>query len=199
MPLYLNYLKALPAGAAATISATTIAEDLRLNDVQVRKDLAMAGQGGRPKIGYFVKDLIANIEHCLGNDNIDSAVLIGAGNFGRTLLVYEGFSEYGIDIVAAFDEDEKTIGSIVCGKQIFPVGKLSKMCSRMKIKMGIIAVDAKDAQKICDLLVEGGVMAIWNFAPVRLHAPSEVLVQNENMASSLAVISNHLVQKFRTV
>ncbi len=198
MPLYLNYLKALPKGRATNISATTIAEDLRLNDVQVRKDLAMVGQGGRPKIGYVVKDLVSDIEHCLGYNNIDSTVLVGVGNLGRTLLTYEGLSEYGLDIVVAFDADESIVGSTIYGKQVLPVNKLQSICSRMKIKMGIIAVGAGEAQGVCDLLVKSGVLAIWNFAPVRLLVPDHVLVQNENMTSSLAVLSNHLVERLNT-
>lgn len=196
MPLYLNYLKGLPA-VAFNISATTIAEDLRLKDVQVRKDLAMVGQGGRPKVGYVVRDLISDMEHCLGYDNIDSAVLVGTGNLGRTLLEFEGFSDFGIDIVVLFDEDESRSKATFYGKQVLPISKLQSICSRMKIKMGIIAVNTKQAQEVCDLLVNSGVMAIWNFAPIRLQVPSHVLVQNENMASSLAVLSNHLADKFR--
>lgn len=198
MPLYLNYLKSLPQGGSDHISATMVADDLRLNDVQVRKDLAMVGQGGRPKIGYAVKDLIADIEHCLGYDNINNAVIIGTGNLARTLLECNEFAEYGLTIVATFDVGGKIgEGATIYGKQVLPVSKLFNICSRMKIKMGIIAVNSSEAQKVCDLLVNGGVMAIWNFAPVRLNVPSQVLVQNENIASSLAVLSNHLVERFR--
>jgi redox-sensing transcriptional repressor len=195
MPLYLNYLKNLPK--ESNISATMMADDLSLNDVQVRKDIAMVGQGGRPKIGYVVKDLISEIEYCLGYNNIDSAVLIGAGNLGRALLTYDGFSDCGIDIVVAFDVDESIVGSTIYGKQVLPVSKLYSICSRMKIKMGVIAVGSEEAQNVCDLLVQSGVMAIWNFAPTRLKVPSHVLVQNENMASTLAVLSNFLVEQFR--
>jgi len=131
-------------------------------------------------------NLIADLEHYLGYDNVDMAILIGAGNLGRALLAYEGFAEYGIDIVTAFDIDESITGSTLYGKQILSVDKLPSVFSRMKIKIGIIAVVSKEAQNICNLLIESGVMAIWNFAPVHL---------NENMASSLAVLSNHLVEK----
>ncbi|MDF2942328.1 MAG: redox-sensing transcriptional repressor [Herbinix sp.] len=198
MPMYLNYLKDLPVGGAANISATMMADDLRLNDVQVRKDLAMVGQGGRPKIGYVVKDLISDIEHCLGFNNIDSAVLIGVGNLGRTLLEYEGFSECGVDIVVAFDVNQSIVGTTINGKRILPVSKLYSICSRMKIKMGIITVGTGEAQGICDLLVKSGVVAIWNFASVRLNVPSNVFVHNDNMTSSLAVLSNYLVERFST-
>lgn len=198
IPMYMNYLKSLPKDGAANISATTIAEVLRLNDVQVRKDLAMVSEGGRPKIGYIIEDLISDIEHCLGYDNVDSAVLIGAGNLGRALLTYDGFSVYGLDIVAAFDVDESIIGSNIHGKKVLKLEKANSLCSRMKIKIGIITVGAVEAQKVCDLLVSSGVLAIWNFAPVRLNVPNHVLVHNENMASSLAILSKHLVEKLNT-
>jgi redox-sensing transcriptional repressor len=191
----LNYLKSLPKDGAANISATMIAEALRLNDVQVRKDLALVSDGGRPKIGYNIEVLTSDIEHCLGYDNVDSAVLIGAGNLGRALLAHEGFSAFGLDIIAAFDIDENIIGTTVHGKQVLPVNKVNSLCSRMKIKIGIITVRAEAAQSVCDLLVESGVLAIWNFAPVHLKVPEKVLVQNENMASSLAILSNHLVER----
>ena len=196
MPLYLNYLKSLSEDTHY-ISATMIAEELRLNDVQVRKDLAAVGQGGKPKVGYVVKELIQDMEHCMGYDNIDSAVLIGVGNLGRTLLEYEGFSEYGIDIAVVFDDDMGRQGKTIYGKTVLPVSKLSSMCQRMKIKLGIITVSSKEAQNICDILVKSGVLAIWNFAPVRLQAPSHVLVHNENIASTLAVLSNYLADRFQ--
>ncbi len=198
MPLYLNYLRALPLGSPANISAATIAEELRLNDVQVRKDLAMLGRGGRPKIGFDVKDLITNIEHCLGYDNINHAVLVGVGNLGRSLFVYEGFLEYGIDIVAAFDTEDEMVGTTIYKKQVLPLSKLEEICCRMKIKMGVITVNAAQAQPVCDQMVKSGVIAIWNFTPVILRVPEKVLVQNENMASSLAILSNHLAERNQT-
>ena len=198
MPLYLSYLKSLPKDETVHISATVMANDLKLNDVQVRKDLAQVSDGGRPKIGYIIKDLMKDIEHCLGYDNVDSAILIGAGNLGRALLAYDGFSEYGMDIVTAFDVDENIIGTTMCGKQVLPMDKLPSVCKRMKIKIGIITVGSQEAQKVCDELVNNEVLAIWNFAPIHLNVPDHVLVQNENMVNSLAILSNHMAEKLRS-
>jgi redox-sensing transcriptional repressor len=177
------------------ISATTIAEALGLNDVQVRKDLSSISSGGRPKIGYITENLIFDIEQFLGYDDADSAVIIGAGNLGHALLSYEGFSEYGLDIVAAFDTDEDIVGKVINDKQVLSTEKLKDLCSRLKIKIGIITVPFFAAQDVCDALVESGVLAIWNFAPVHLNVPENVLVKNENMACSLAVLSKHLREK----
>lgn len=198
LPRYLNYLKGLPKGSISNISATMIAEALGFNDVQVRKDLSLVSDGGRPKIGYAIEELITDIEHFLGYDDTHSAVLVGVGNLGTALLSYGGFAEYGLDIVAAFDVNESLVGCKVNGKQIFPLTKLIDLCKRMQIKIGIITVPNYEAQKVCDMLVESGVQAIWNFAPAHLNAPPEVLIQSENMACSLALLSKHLSEKLKS-
>ena len=195
LPIYLNYLRSLPEGSPANISATAIAEALGLHDVQVRKDLASVSSGGRPKIGYVARNLAADIESFLGYHDVGSAVLVGAGNLGRALLSYQGFSDYGLEIVAAFDKDEQIVGTTVSGKQVLSVEKLADLCCRMQIHIGIILVPASEAQKVCDILVSSGVLAIWNFAPVHLNVPENVLVRNEDIAGSLAVLAKRLAEK----
>ncbi len=190
LPLYLSYIKALPADAPKNISATMIAEALQLNDVQVRKDLASVSSSGKPKVGYNVKDLVAELESFLGYDNVDDAIIVGAGSLGKALLNYGGFKAYGLNVLAAFDLCEEPVE--FQGKTIFPIDQLEAVCRRMNIHIGIITVPAASAQEICDSLVKSGVRAIWNFAPVHLVVPEGILVQNENMASSLALLSNHL-------
>ncbi len=190
LPLYLSYIKALPADAPKNISATMIAEALQLNDVQVRKDLASVSSSGKPKVGYNVKDLVAELESFLGYDNVDDAIIVGAGSLGKALLNYGGFKAYGLNVLAAFDLCEEPVE--FQGKTIFPIDQLESVCRRMNIHIGIITVPAASAQEICDSLVKSGVRAIWNFAPVHLVVPEGILVQNENMASSLALLSNHL-------
>ena len=197
LPKYLNYLKALPKGEVTNISATGIAEALGLNDVQVRKDLSLVSDGGRPKVGYAIEDLIYDIEHFLGYDDTQTAVLVGAGNLGRALLSYSGFAEYGLDILAAFDADPALVGREINGKPIFPMEKLSEVCAQRQVKIGIITVPNYEAQHVCDLLVQSGVQAIWNFAPVHLTVPADVLMQSENMACSFALLSKHLSEKLK--
>ncbi len=195
LPLYLSYIKALPEDSPKNISATTIAEALQLNDVQVRKDLASVSSSGKPKVGYNVKDLIAELEAFLGYNDIDNAVIVGAGSLGKALLNYSGFKAYGLNIIAAFDLlNEPTEFQ---DKTIFPVAQLESFCRKVNIHIGIITVPAQGAQEICDLLVKSGVRAIWNFAPVHLVVPEGILVQNENMASSLALLSNHLREQMK--
>lgn len=195
LPIYLQYLKSLQKDSVSQISATMLAQALGLNDVQVRKDLASVSDKGKPKIGYVLNELIMDIESYLGYDNVHSAVLVGAGNLGRALLCYEGFSQYNLDIVIAFDKDKNVIGTKINNKQVFALNKLNDLCKRMKIKIGIITVPDCEAQEVCDLLVESGILAIWNFASVNLKVPDEVIVHNENIGSSLAILSKHLTER----
>ena len=192
LPIYLSYLKALPEDGHTHISATALASALNMGEVQVRKDLAMVSNGGRPKIGYPRELLIADIESFLGYGNTNNAVLIGAGKLGRALLGYSGFAEYGLNIVAAFDSSEDLIGQERNGKPILNISDLRQFCKEQKIKIGIITVPAEHAQEVCNRLIDAGIAAIWNFAPTHLDVPEEILVQNENMAASLALLSKHL-------
>ena len=191
LPGYLAYLKSLPDGTAVYISATALANALGMGEVQVRKDLAMVSDGGRPKIGYLREGLIDDIEQFLGYDNTTDAVLIGAGKLGQALLGYSGFSDYGLRILAAFDmaPSAQTADS---DKPILPMEQLKSFCVEHKVRMGIITVPAAHAQTVCDQLIACGIRAIWNFAPTHLDVPANILVQNENMATSLAVLSMHL-------
>ena len=195
LPMYLGYIQSLPEDAPKNISATTIAEALQLNDVQVRKDLASVSSSGKPKVGYNVKDLIAELEAFLGYNDIDNAVIVGAGSLGKALLNYSGFKAYGLNIIAAFDLCEEP--TEFQGKTVFPIAQLGSFCRKVNVHIGIITVPASSAQEICDLLVESGIRAIWNFAPVHLVVPDGILVQNENMASSLALLSNHLREQMK--
>ena len=191
LPGYLSYLKSLPDSAPANISATALANALGMGEVQVRKDLAMVSDGGRPKIGYLRESLIDDIEQFLGYDNTTDAVLIGAGKLGQALMGYKGFDEYGLNVLAAFDVAPKMERTDE-GKPIYPIEKLVPFCRAHKVLMGIITVPAEAAQSVADQLIAGGIKAIWNFAPTHLDVPANILVQNVNMATSLAVLSVHL-------
>ena len=188
LPGYLAYLKSLPEDSSPFISATTIANALNMGDVQVRKDLAIVSKAGKPKIGYPRADLVENISRYLCYDNTTDAILVGAGKLGQALLDYSGFAAYGLNILAAFDIAPAAGSS----KPILPMEKLESFCAENQVLMGIITVPAPFAQQVCDQLIRCGIKAIWNFAPVHLDVPQSTLVQNENMATSLAVLSMHL-------
>ena len=195
LPLYLNYLKTLPADSPYNISATTIANVLNMGEVQVRKDLAAVSDGGKPKIGYLVSDLIDQLEVFLGYKDVDDAIIIGAGKLGKALLDYEGFNEYGLNIIAAFDINNDLAGQTATGKPIFSMNKFEDLCTRLKIRIGIITVPAVNAQAVCDLMIKNDILAIMNFAPVHLNVPQNIILHNENFATALALLSKKLTIK----
>jgi redox-sensing transcriptional repressor len=151
----------------------------------------MVSEGGRPKIGYLRERLIEDIEQFLGYDNTNDAVLIGAGKLGQALLDYRGFEAYGLNILAAFDLNPES-RMTDSGKSITHIDNLERFCRTHKVLMGIITVHADQAQAVCDQLIACGIKAIWNFANAHLEVPPQILVQYENMATSLAVLSMHL-------
>ena len=189
LPQYLEYLRTLPE-IRRTISATAIAKALSLGDVQVRKDLASVSGAGKPKIGYETDKLITDIESHLGYERLTNAVLVGAGKLGSALLDYDGFEDYGVKIVAGFDCNETVLTKGT--KDILPIRDIEVYCREHDVKLGIITVGQGSAQDVCDKLVESGIKAIWNFAPVTLKVPNEVLLKQENLALSLAYLNNQI-------
>ena len=188
IPLYLRYLKNKPH-TAKNISATTLARELGLGEVQVRKDLGIASGAGRPKTGYNIEELISALEGFLNRDEENSVVIVGAGKLGRALLDYGGFKEYGLEIVAAFDTAVQGTERTAQGKPIYSMEFFESYCKAHRVKIGVIAVPAAAAQEVCDLLVKNGIRAVWCFAPCVLSLPKEIPVQYENMALSLAYLN----------
>jgi redox-sensing transcriptional repressor len=197
LPSYLRLLYTLKARGREVVSCTHIAEDLELVSVQVRKDLAITGIVGRPKIGYQVAELIDAIERFLGWKNTTDALLVGVGGLGSALLGYEGFKEYHLNVLAGFDIDPAKIGTQVHGKEIFPLEKLPDLLHRMHVLMGILTVPAAAAQEAANLMVRSGIRAIWNYTPVQLQVPDSVIVEDVKLAASLAVLSSRLGETLR--
>ena len=189
LPQYLEYLRSLPE-IRRTISATAIAKALSLGDVQVRKDLASISGAGKPKIGYETDKLITDIESHLGYERLTNAVLVGAGKLGRALLDYDGFEDFGVMIIAGFDCNETVLKKGT--KDILPIKDIGAYCLEHNVKLGVITVGVGSAQEVCDKLVESGIEAIWNFAPVTLKVPQGILLKQENLALSLAYLNNKI-------
>lgn len=196
MPIYRDYLILKLNKGIKEISAPTMARELKLNEEKVRKDISLvSSQEGKPRQGRDVELLIHDIEEFVGYRNRTNAVLVGVGHLGSALLAYQGFANYGIDLCMAFDANPNMDGEIIAGKRIYYTKNMSMLCRIMDIKLAVITVPAQYAQGVCDVLVEAGVKAIWNFAPTHLVVPSDVVVHNENMAASLAVLSKSVINK----
>ena len=191
VPQYLKFLKELPGYKFSHISATYIARELGLGEVQVRKDLNAISGAGKPKLGYVTEELIEKLKNCIGQNSMTPAVLVGAGKLGKALLDYDGFEKFGVKIVAAFDCNE-TVLNIGGRIEILPISQFDDFCRSKNIRIGIITVGEGSAQTVCDKMIKSGIAAIWNFAPCKLNIPEGVLLQNENLALSLAHLNNQL-------
>ena len=193
MPGYLLYLKNRAKEGEVFISSTVMAEDLKQNPVQVRKDLAIVSRRpGRPKLGFEISALIGDIEDFLGYNNTSEAVIVGVGRLGKTLLSYDGFESHGLNIVAGFDANAEIEGSVYGGKKVFAIDKFHGLVKRMNILIGIITVPKEQAQPVCDMMISSGIKAIWNFAPTHLTVPEGIIVKYEDLAASLALLSKTL-------
>jgi redox-sensing transcriptional repressor len=197
LPIYLHLLRDRQAAGAPNISCTDIAKELGLDPTQVRKDLEATGNVGKPRVGSNIAALISSIEDFLGWNRVNEAFLIGAGNLGTALLGYERLKNYGVHIVAAFDADPLRIGTEIYGRPVLPVERLPDLVARMHVLIGIITVPGEHAQAVADLMVAGGIRAIWNFAPVSLRLPKNIIIHNEELYYSLAKLSRKLADDIK--
>lgn len=196
LPSYLNFLEEEKEKGTIFISSSQIASHFGTNIEQVRKDIQVfSKEQGRPKIGRKTIDLINDLKEFLQYNDTSLAVIIGCGKLGSALLTYPGFKEYGLEVVAGFDIKADLIGTEVNGKPIFPMEKLKNLVSRMHIHIGIITSPNEASQSICDLLVSSGIKAIWNFTQTHLVVQKGIIVQNESLADSLALLSRKLKTK----
>jgi len=192
LPLYHQILELELENNTEFISCSKIAEMLDFTPIQVRKDLSYINLIGMPKKGYKVIELKDEIENFLGWNRNDEAFLVGAGNLGKALLSYAKLKDKGLTITAAFDKNKNLAGENFFGVTVFDISKFQELTYRMKIHIGIITVPAPEAQKVADIMVKSGIRGIWNFAPSKLNVPEKIIVQDVNLSSYLAVLSQKL-------
>ena len=196
LPLYYSFIGRLQATGVENVSSALLAQHLNLNPVLVRKDLAQVSSvAGHPRTGFEVKQLLEDMSEYLGYNKMDEAILVGVGSMGRILLTNSKFEKFGLNIVVGFDKDPYLCGIQLEGKHVLPMEKMESLVQRMGIRIGIITVPDDQAQEVCDQMVRCGIKAIWNFAFVPLKVPEDVLVKNENLPSSLAVLAHKLAMR----
>jgi redox-sensing transcriptional repressor len=197
LPSYIHIIRNLQREGKEYISGAIIAHELNLDSIQVRKDLSITGIAGRPKKGYPINTLIDAIEHFLGWDSLQDAVLIGVGNLGSALLGYSEFQFHGLNIMAAFDTNPKKIGSTIHGIRIMNAKTMDIQICNFGAKIAILTVPSGDAQSCADVLVNAGIEGIWNFTNVKLKVPDSIVVQKEDLSSGYAMLSVKLNVKRR--
>jgi len=177
------------------ISSDEIAQRVGTNAEQVRKDLTYLKTTGKPKVGYDVAQLRQELEELFGVKKTTKVILVGAGHLGSALVNYPGFANYGIEIVAVFDNDPRKIGMFIGELSILPMKDLARVIKRFRVEIGIICVPKDSAQQVADILVSNGIKGIWNFTPVRLVVPDDVFVVDEDMSQSLLTLKHFLEMK----
>ena len=192
MPFYLRGVRILSSNGHSSICSKSLAEYLGTNDWQIRKDFSYFGDFGKPGVGYDAAKLEKRISKILNLISDHSVVLVGAGNLGSAILTFNGFGQYGFNIIAAFDNDAKKIGKKRGEVVIEDVSKIAKL-KRRKVNLGIISVPASAAQDIADALVAAGIKGLLNFAPVRIDVPKKIKVITIDIAIELARLPYYMV------
>jgi len=192
LSVYSRFLTQIDKKGVVNISSGEIAEGVGGSPAQVRKDLAYFGEFGTRGVGYNVQDLNQHIIRILGLSEKWQIIIVGAGNLGSALTQYKGFRERGFEVVAIFDNDLNKVGLTLDGILIYPINQLKEIAREKNVQMGIIAVPAGHAQEVADLMVESGISAILNFAPVVISVPEQVELRNVDLAVNLEILTFNL-------
>lgn len=193
--VYLRELTELTKLNIPTISSAELGERTNLSDAQVRKDLGYFGQFGVSGSGYNIVELKAALKKILGKDKAWNVCVVGVGHLGSALLAYPGFKEHALNIVTAFDSDQKKIGRQINGIAIVSVEEMPKEIKDKNVSIGIIAVPAKGAQDVAERLVKAGIECILNFAPAALIVPENIKVKDVDLSRELETLSYFIVNK----
>jgi redox-sensing transcriptional repressor len=189
LPAYLHVIENAHREGLEYISGTVIAEELDLEPIQVRKDLAITGIVGRPRLGFPVPALIEAIYQFLHWDQDHRAIIVGAGNLATALMGYPEFPRRGLNIIGAFDVDQRKVGSSINGTPVYSLSDISQRLPELNCSMAILTVPSGSAQDVANQLIQAGIKAIWNFTNVKLKVPPGVIVQKEDLSSGYAVLS----------
>lgn len=193
VPIYLTISRRLLDEGAKYITAPQISDITGINVETVKKDLSqICKTPGNPKLGRDAATMVEEILEFGVYTKLTNAVIIGVGHLGRALLNYSGFSEWGLHIAAGFDRKSELVGTQIEGKPIYDVNDLSKVIKETNAEIAIITVPKEYAQQLVDFAIAAGIKAIWNFAPTHINVPDDVILQNENMASSLSLLNYNL-------
>jgi redox-sensing transcriptional repressor len=193
LPVYLRALLDLAeTRPEPKVSSEELARLAGVNAAKVRKDLSYLGSYGTRGVGYDIEYLLYQITRELGLTQDWPAALVGAGNLGRALASYKGFSERGFRIAALFDVDEGVIGDEVAGITVRHLDDLKEVVTESGICIGIITTPPSAAQEVAERLVDAGVKSILNFAPAFVNVPPDVNVRKVDLSIELQILSFHL-------
>lgn len=189
LPRYLQLACHLKEQGHEFISSSILSKHFFIDQNNIKKDLSFLNLNGKPNKGYEINEFISAIKMVLGTTTVNRAIVIGAGNLGRAVSNYSNFSNYGLKIVALFDDSPEKIGSSVESFKILPLDNLSQVIATLGVKIAILTIPAPGANRVAGLLYKLGIRYFWNFAPLHLKLPDDAIVKNENLAASYMFLS----------
>lgn len=188
LPLYYRYLIILNDEGKEKVSSTELSEAVQVDSASIRRDFSYFGALGKRGYGYDVKNLLTFFKKILNQDTLTNVALVGVGNLGHALLNYNFKRSNNIRISCAFDINKDITGKILSGVPVYDMSELKKQLSDQQISIAILTVPSTAAQKTADDMVEAGIKGIMNFTPIRLSAPSNIRVQNVDLATELQTL-----------
>ena len=192
LPWYLAYAQLVLKAGETYISSTQIAKNIAVDASMVAKDLSFVNVSGRTRVGYDVKELVGVLEAFLGFTNSHKAFLFGVGSLGGALMHDNGLEQFGLEIVAGFDVKYELTGTNINKIPIHHIDRFPELQKQTDINIGVLTVPVDKAQAVSELMIEGGIQAIWNFTPYRIRVPENIIVQNTSIYAHLAVMFNRL-------
>lgn len=192
LPWYLSVCRLLKQRGEQYVSSTGLSKETNIVASQIAKDLSCVNIVGRTRVGYDIDNLLEVLEDFLGFTRIHKAFLFGAGRLGSALLNDSGLKQFGLEVVAAFDTNAKVVGHSVSGIPVYHINELETMMRRHNVRIGILTVPIDRAQEVADKMVVWGIKAIWNFTPLRIRVPENIVVQNTSLYAHLSLMFNRL-------
>ena len=192
LPWYLSVCRLLKQRGEQHVSSTRLSKETNIVASQIAKDLSCVNIIGRTRVGYDIDNLLEVLEDFLGFTRIHKAFLFGAGRLGSALLNDSGLKQFGLEVVAAFDTNPKVVGHSVAGIPVYHINDLEAKIKRYNVKIGILTVPIDRAQEVSDKMVVWGIKAIWNFTPLRIRVPENIVVQNTSLYAHLSLMFNRL-------
>jgi redox-sensing transcriptional repressor len=192
LPTYLRALQHMAQEGRQVTSSQELGERLGISAAQIRKDLSQFGEFGKQGTGYNIEFLAKQLQEILHVDRVWDVAIVGAGDIGSGLARYQGFNERGFSIKMVFDNSPAKIGTKIAGFTIIDAKELVSKVSKAGLQVAMIAVPAAFAQAATDQLVEAGVKAILNYAPVNLTVPAGVRIQHIDPATHLQRMTYYL-------
>jgi redox-sensing transcriptional repressor len=192
LPIYLRALQRMADNGIKTTSSQELGEHVGISAAQIRKDISQFGEFGKQGTGYSITYLLDKLREILKVDRIWEVTLIGAGDMGHALANYQGFQNRGFHIVSIFDNDKEKIGTKIGEFTVQDTDKMIESIKAANVKIAMLTVPAPAAQGVADKLVQAGVRAILNYAPISLNVPNNVKVQYIDPATHLQRMTYYL-------